>query len=106
MTAVLERNISIDFARGFKRRAAVNNARFAALVRAQVPELSEQAAATFVGAVVVTVAGLWPYAKPTHAVAQVMAELKAPPADEMFANGVREGLTNQLIGLVARSAGS
>jgi AcrR family transcriptional regulator len=104
MAAVLEKNISIDFARGFKRRAAVNNARFAELIRAQVPELSEEAAALFAGGSIVIVAGLWPYAKPTSAVACVTAEMGGPTADRMFADGVREGLINQLIGLVVRAS--
>jgi AcrR family transcriptional regulator len=104
MAAVLERNISIDFARVFKRRAAANSARFASWIQAQVPELTDQGAATFAGGSVVIVAGLWPYAKPTTAVASVMAEMGVPVANRMFVDGLREGVVHLLIGLVARSA--
>ena len=102
MASVLERNISLEFARGFKGRTAANTERLAGLVRARLPELSADAARHFAGGVVVVVSGLWPYANPTDAVAAAAAEQGHPPADELFAAELAEGLTNLLAGLVAR----
>lgn len=103
--SVLERNISVEVARTFKQRAAAHTDRLAALVRAAVPALSPEAAGHFAGAVFVIVAGLWPYAQPTESVRAATAELGMPAAGEMFQSGLTEGLVNQLVGLVARSAG-
>jgi AcrR family transcriptional regulator len=106
MAGVLERNISIDFARTFKRRAAEHSGRLAALVRAQLPHLDPIAALHFAGAVVVIVAGMWPFSRPTEAVAVVMGEMGMPSAQEMFTAALTDGLINQLVGLVARGAAS
>ncbi|PSL58518.1 TetR family transcriptional regulator [Saccharothrix carnea] len=103
MAGVLERNISVDFARVFKRRAHEHTARLADLVRARVPVLDEAAALHFARAVLVMTAGLWPHANPTEAVAQVMRELGGSTAAELVREGLTEGLVNQLVGLVARA---
>ncbi|GAB2983052.1 TetR family transcriptional regulator [Saccharothrix stipae] len=103
MAGVLERNIRVDFARVFKRRASARTARLADLVRARVPVLDEAAARHFAGAVLVMTAGLWPHANPTDAVAQVMREMGGPTAADLVRDGLTEGLVNQLVGLVARA---
>jgi AcrR family transcriptional regulator len=103
MAGVLERNISVEFARVFKRRATSHTDRLADLVRARVPVLDEPAARHFARVVLVMTAGLWPHANPADAMAQVMREMGAPPPDEMFRVGLTEGLVNQLAGLVARA---
>ncbi|GIG56961.1 TetR family transcriptional regulator [Longispora fulva] len=100
---VLEKNISVDVARTFKTRAAAHTSRLAGLVRAEVPHLDDVAAGHFAHAVFILVAGLWPYAVPTEAVSAVMAEMRMPPAGELFARGLTEGLVNQLVGLSARA---
>jgi AcrR family transcriptional regulator len=102
MASVLERNISVESARGFKARAVASTHRLAGLVRARVPELSPEGANHFASAALVVVAGLWPFANPTEAVAAAAAELGAPPASRTFADGLTEGLVNLLVGLVAR----
>lgn len=102
MGGVLERNISLDFARDFKRGATASTQRLAALVRARIPELSEEGATHFAGVTVILVSGLWPYANPTPAVARAAEELGAPCAADMFAQGLAEALVNQLVGLVTR----
>jgi AcrR family transcriptional regulator len=105
MAGVLERNISVDFARSFKYRAAAHTDRLARIVREELPHLGEAAAAHFAGAVFIIVAGLWPYARPTEPVALVTAEMGAPPADIAFSHNLSEGLINQLVGLSARASG-
>ena len=104
MASVLERNISVGFARTFKQKATAHTERLALMVRERIPELTPASAGHFADAVFVIVAGLWPYAQPTEAVRAVTEELGMPPPGEMFLQGLTEGLTNQLIGLVARSA--
>ncbi|WP_447004128.1 TetR family transcriptional regulator [Saccharothrix isguenensis] len=103
MAGVLERNIPVEFARVFKRRATFHTTRLGDVVRARVPVLDEAAARHFARAVLVMTAGLWPHANPSEAVAQVMREMGAPPPDEVFRIGLTEGLVNQLAGLVARA---
>jgi AcrR family transcriptional regulator len=102
MAGVLERNVSLEFARGFKRRASANADRFAAILHDAVPKLTPEDAAHFAGGVFIIVAGLWPYANPTDAVATAMAEMGSPAPMQVFTQGVAEGLINLLVGLVAR----
>nr|WP_062341280.1 TetR family transcriptional regulator [Herbidospora sakaeratensis] len=104
MASVLERNMPLDYARAFKRRASANTDRLALLVGAALPHLTRPQLGHFAGAVFVVTAGLWPYATPSETVARVSAEMGVPPAAEMFAAGLREGLVNQLVGLSARAA--
>ena len=106
MAGVLERNISVDFARAFKQRARANAGRAEALVRRRLPELSEAGAAQFVAAVGVLLAGLWPHARPTEAVATVMAEYGLPDARAMFADMFTQSLINQLVGIAVREYGA
>lgn len=103
MGGVLERNITLDFARDFKRRAGVHTDRLAAVVRDRLPELSEDAAAHFAAATVIVVAGLWPYANPTPVVAAVTEELGGLCGADLFARGLTDALVIQLVGMVARS---
>jgi hypothetical protein len=51
--------------------------------------------------VVFTLAGLWPYTRPTDAVATVLAEAGMPPARESIGTSLREILVRQLIGTLA-----
>lgn len=102
MAGVLERNISVGYARQFKQRASANTQRLAALVRAQLPQLSTEGADHFAGAVFVITAGLWPYAHPAPAVLQVMEEMGVADPAVMFTAGLTDGLVNQLIGVSVR----
>jgi AcrR family transcriptional regulator len=104
MGSVLEKNISEEFARDFKKRATVNMTRLASLVHSQLPDLGDSDVAHFAKATVVIVAGMWPYAEPSKSVAVVLDEMQTPPAAAMFAEGLREGLVNQLVGLSALAA--
>jgi AcrR family transcriptional regulator len=101
MSGVLERNISVDFARAFKRRATGHTERLAVLVGSRLPRLGGAASGQFAAAVIVITAGLWPYANPTEAVATVTAEMGYPPTDETFPHALREALITHLIGLSA-----
>lgn len=102
MTGVLERNISLEFARDFKRRAAVSLRRLVELVRAELPEMSEPAADAYAAGLVVILAGLWPCAEPTETVATAMAELGHPPAAQLFADSLTEALRTHIVGTLVR----
>ncbi len=103
MAAVLERNISLPYARDFKQRAARNTDRLAALVQDVSPALPDRAAAQFAGATFIITAGLWPYAHPTDVVATVSAEMGVADSFATFRRNLREGLTAQLIGLAVQA---
>jgi hypothetical protein len=51
--------------------------------------------------VVFTLAGLWPYSRPTEAVATVLAEAGMRPAPESIATSLREMLVRQFVGTLA-----
>lgn len=104
MAGVLERNISHEFALGFKQNVNRNTERLASLVREHLPHLGAEDARMFAYAVHVIVAGMWPYTTPTETVSAVMRELGMPPAEELAASGLREGLVNQLVGASVRAA--
>ncbi|MEU9885293.1 TetR family transcriptional regulator [Sphaerisporangium sp. NPDC051011] len=104
MAGVLERKISVDFARRFKERAMGNVRRLGELVGRHLPALEGAVAEHFAGAVIIVLSGLWPYAHPTEAVARVAAELGLPPAEEAFPTNLRDGLTTYITGLTVRAA--
>jgi len=54
----------------------------------------------------VLLAGLWPHAHPTEAVATVMAEYGLPDARAMFADMFTQSLINQLVGIAVREYGA
>jgi AcrR family transcriptional regulator len=89
MAGVLERNIQIQYARDFKRRAAENTDRLATLVQGMLPTLPDQAAHQFAGAVFIVTAGLWPYALPTDVIATVSAEMGVSDSLASFRNNFR-----------------
>ncbi|MGC0365991.1 AcrR family transcriptional regulator [Rhodococcus sp. 27YEA15] len=104
MAGVLERNISVDFARDFKSRAVANVDRSAALIRSRIPALSEADARQVASSIMMLVAGLWPHAEPAAAVATVQEEMGSAPAADVFASILRESLINQVVGASVRAS--
>lgn len=103
MAGVLERNISLEFARDFKVRATANIAALSELVARQLPWLPQEFTG-FIGEGILTlVAGMYPFSVPTEAVRQAMAELDFPDPQCRFLDGLRAGLTTWLIGAAAQS---
>jgi AcrR family transcriptional regulator len=101
IATILERNIPLDFTREFKQRSWANRERLGELLRAEFPALRRDDAWDCAGAVVFTLAGLWPYTRPTDAVATVLAEAGMPPAMESIAATLRDMLVRQLVGTLA-----
>ncbi|GAY17075.1 TetR/AcrR family transcriptional regulator [Mycobacterium sp. shizuoka-1] len=103
MAAVLERNISGEFARDFKVRAMGSIAALSELVGRQLPWLPERFVAFFGEGALSLVAGMYPFSVPTEPVRQVMGELGFPDPHDRFVDGLRTGLTTWLIGAAAQT---
>jgi AcrR family transcriptional regulator len=101
IATILERNIPLDFTREFKRQSWAKRERLGKLMRAEFPALRRDDAWDFAGAVVFTLAGLWPYTRPTAAVATVLAEAGMPSALESIGTTLRDMLVRQLAGTLA-----
>ncbi|MFF2809710.1 hypothetical protein ACFVT2_21590 [Streptomyces sp. NPDC058000] len=64
LASVLERTVSVETVRTFKRRALAHNDRLADIIHARRPDLDRAAAKEPASATVMLVAGLWPLAHP------------------------------------------
>lgn len=103
MAGVLERNISVEFARDFKVRAMGNVAALCDLIGRQLPWLPAEFVG-FIGEGALTLAaGMYPFSVPTEPVRQAMAELDFPDPQCQFLKGLRTGLATWLIGAAAQS---
>ena len=100
MSSVLERNITVGFARDFRGRASANTAQLAQSLHTAIPILGEPGSLHVAGATFFLVAGLWPYANPVDALAD-----GADPALLLntFTVNLAEGLTNILVGVAVRA---
>jgi AcrR family transcriptional regulator len=74
MSSVLERNVSVEVVRLFKRAALADNRRLAAILADRVPGLGEAAALELASTVTVLVSGLWPLANPGPAVIEAIED--------------------------------
>ena len=103
MAGVLERNISLDFARDFKARAMGRIAELAQLVARQLPWLPREFTEFFAEGALTLAAGMYPFSVPTEPVRAAIAELGFPDPGERFGDGLRIGLVTWLIGAAART---
>ena len=103
MAGVLERNISLDFARDFKARAMGRIAELAQLVARQLPWLPREFTEFFAQGALTLAAGMYPFSVPTEPVRAAIAELGFPDPGERFGNGLRIGLVTWLIGAAAQT---
>ena len=103
MAGVLERNISLDFARDFKARAMGRIAELAQLVARQLPWLPREFTEFFAQGALTLAAGMYPFSVPTEPVRAAIAELGFPDPGERFGDGLRIGLVTWLIGAAART---
>jgi AcrR family transcriptional regulator len=101
IATILERNIPLEFTREFKRQSWANRRRLGELVRTELPALGHDRAWEFAGSVTFTLAGLWPYTRPTEAVATVLAEAGMPSAAESIGTTLRDMVARQLVGTLA-----
>jgi AcrR family transcriptional regulator len=103
MAAVLERNISGDYARDFKVRAMQSIAAITDLTGRQLPWLPADFVAFFGEGALSLVAGMYPFSMPTEPVRRAIEELGFPDPETRFVEGLRTGLTTWLIGAAAQS---
>jgi AcrR family transcriptional regulator len=103
MAGVLERNISLDFARDFKARAMGRIAELAQLVAGQLPWLPREFTEFFAEGALTLAAGMYPFSVPTEPVRAAIAELGFPDPGERFGDGLRIGLVTWLIGAAAQT---
>ena len=103
MAGVLERNISLDFARDFKARAMGRVAELAQLVARQLPWLPREFSEFFAEGALTLAAGMYPFSVPTEPVRAAIAELGFPDPGTRFGDGLRMGLVTWLIGAAART---
>lgn len=68
LASVLERAVSVETVRDFKRKAIANNDRLAGILRERLPALEPATAKELASATNVLLAGLWPFAHPGPAV--------------------------------------
>ena len=103
MAGVLERNISLDFARDFKARAMGRIAELAQLVARQLPWLPREFTEFFAEGALTLAAGMYPFSVPTEPVRAAIAELGFRDPGERFGDGLRIGLVTWLIGAAAQT---
>ena len=103
MAGVLERNISGEFAKGFKARATERTLALSALVARQLPWLPQGFAGLFAEGALMLTAGMYPFSVPTDPVRSAMAEMGLPDPQQRFVEGLRAGLTTWLVGAAAQS---
>jgi AcrR family transcriptional regulator len=103
MAGVLERNISFEFARGFKARAMARIAELAQLTATQLPWLASEFTEFFAEGALTLAAGMYPFTVPTEPVQAAIAELGFPHPGERFGDGLRIGLVSWLIGAAAQT---
>ena len=102
MASVLERNISVEFARDFKARAMSNTDALAHLIARQLPWLPLEFTEFFAEGALTLTAGMYPFSVPAEPVRIAMSEMGYPDARQRFKDGLRVGLTTWLIGAAAR----
>jgi hypothetical protein len=99
--AVLERNVPIEVARDFKSGSVVRLQRLGELARHTVPELSPERATQLAGITWALVAGAWPMANPSPAMAALLDEPQLASVRVDFVPDVADALTLLLLGMVA-----
>jgi AcrR family transcriptional regulator len=101
LSGVLERNVSVDSVREFKRRAIARNVRLASLIRAVLPELSDRAALETASLATTLLAGLWPLANPGPVVRAATEDPELAAAHVDFTGRMTRGLLLLLAGQLA-----
>jgi hypothetical protein len=102
MSIELETNVSLETARSFKRRAYGLNDRLAELIPLAAPFLTKTASAAIGRALIVIVAGLWPFATPNDIVAAAAIESGNPLGTDRFEKDLGDITTALAIGFGAQ----
>jgi AcrR family transcriptional regulator len=104
--AVLERNVSVEAVRKYKRASMADAEALADLVHDALPELGEDDVWRYVVGIWIMTSAFWPHARPPEAVRQAFAADERLRSSRLEFPGVLEDyLTTLAIGLHARAAG-
>jgi AcrR family transcriptional regulator len=101
LSGVLERNVSVDSVREFKRRAIARNGRLAGLIRKHLPDLGDRAALETASLSTTLLAGLWPLANPGPVVRAATEDPALAAAHVDFTGRMSRGLLLILAGQLA-----
>lgn len=101
LSGVLERNVSLESVRGFKRRAIARNVRVADLIRGLLPDLSDRAAQEVASLATTLLAGLWPLANPGPVVRAATEDPELAAGHVDFTGRMTRGLVLLLAGQLA-----
>jgi AcrR family transcriptional regulator len=101
LSGVLERNVSVDSVREFKRRAIARNVRLANLIRGRLSDLDDRAALETASLATTLLAGLWPLANPGPVVRAATEDPELAAAHVDFTGRMTRGLFLLLAGQLA-----
>jgi AcrR family transcriptional regulator len=97
----LERNLSADAARAFKLAHADLQDRLAGMLAERIGALSPAGARELVSLMILLVAGLWPFANPSAAVAEAVQDPRLAHSRVDFADRLSRSLQVAVTGLLA-----
>ncbi|MFD6683045.1 TetR/AcrR family transcriptional regulator [Micromonospora parva] len=96
----LERNISADAVRAFKLTHTELQVRLAGLIRQRIPALTVPASRELVALSILLIAGLWPFANPSPAVAEAVQDPLLAHSRVIFADRLSRALLVTITGLL------
>ncbi|GLZ60504.1 TetR family transcriptional regulator [Micromonospora parva] len=96
----LERNISADAVRAFKLTHTELQVRLAGLLRQRIPALTVPASRELVALSILLIAGLWPFANPSPAVAEAVQDPLLAHSRVIFADRLSRALLVTITGLL------
>ncbi len=96
----LERNISADAVRAFKLTHTELQVRLAGLLRQRIPALTVPASRELVALSILLIAGLWPFANPSAAVAEAVQDPLLAHSRVIFADRLSRALLVTITGLL------
>ncbi|MDG9674474.1 TetR family transcriptional regulator [Micromonospora sp. DH14] len=96
----LERNISADAVRAFKLTHTDLQVRLAGLLRQRIPALTVPASRELVALSILLIAGLWPFANPSPAVAEAVQDPLLAHSRVIFADRLSRALLVTITGLL------
>ncbi|MFG1609823.1 TetR family transcriptional regulator [Actinoplanes sp. NPDC049265] len=99
LAAVLEHNISLEYAREFKMWSREHQLRLHRWLTDRLPGLADESAFTFAVATVIISGAVWPYKRRSETLVEAARQL-GEPAEDSFEADLRTGLRAHLIGTV------
>ncbi|MCX4679068.1 TetR/AcrR family transcriptional regulator [Streptomyces sp. NBC_01433] len=102
LSAVLERNVSVDAIRAFKLKEVQHRTRLARMINARIPELDSENAMRLATTSIIFTMGLWPIANPSPAVTEATRDPRLADSCIDFTQTLRSALNTTITGLLHR----